>query len=196
MKRLLERIRERFQSLPPSQRLPLLAVVTAIILALGFLFYVQGQTDYGVLFTNLSQEDAGAIIAKLKGKKVPYQLDNNGTAILVPKSEMYELRLLLASEGLPKGGGVGFEIFDNSDIGMTEYAQKINYQRALQGELARTIMSLRQVKHARVHLVLPETSIFKQKAAQPKASVSLIVKPGAQFTPDHINGIQRLIAAG
>ncbi len=106
LKRLLGKVKGRYQTLPSTQRMLLPALVVAVVLALGVLVFLQGQSDYGVLFTNLSQEDAGEIIAKLKGKKTPYLLENNGTVILVPKSEMYELRLLLASEGLPKGGGV------------------------------------------------------------------------------------------
>jgi flagellar M-ring protein FliF len=104
IKKLFGGMSERFQALSAAQRLLIPVLGVAVLLALGFLFFIQGQEDYGVLFTNLSQEDAGGIVSKLKGKKVPYRLESNGTVILVPKSEMYELRLLLASEGLPKGG--------------------------------------------------------------------------------------------
>jgi flagellar M-ring protein FliF len=126
LKKLFGEMGERFQALPATQRMLIPALVVALLLALGFLFFVQGQEDYGVLFTNLSPEDAGGIVTKLKAKKVPYRLEGNGTAILVPKSEMYELRLTLASEGFPKGGGVGFEIFDRQELGVTDFVQHLN----------------------------------------------------------------------
>ncbi len=195
IKRFIASIGGWFQALPSFQRLILLALMAAIILALGFLFYVQGQTDYGVLFTNLSQEDAGDIVVKLKGKKVPYRLDNNGTVILVPKSEMYELRLLLASEGLPKGGGVGFEIFDRQNLGVTDFVQRLNYQRALQGELARTIAGMPAILEARVHVVTPKESLFLEDQKKPTASIAVKLRPGRTLSPSQVDGIVNLVAS-
>jgi flagellar M-ring protein FliF len=195
LKRLLEKLKDRFQTLPATQRMLIPALVVAVVLALGVLVFVQGQSDYGVLFTNLSQEDAGEIVTKLKGKKTPYRLENNGTAILVPKSEMYELRLLLASEGLPKGGGVGFEIFDRQELGVTNFVQRLNYQRALQGELARTIAGMPEILEARVHVVTPKESLFIEDQKEPTASVAVKLRPGRTLSPGQVDAIVNLVAS-
>ncbi len=186
---------ERFQALPFIQRLLIPALAVALFLAVGFLFFVQGQEDYGVLFTGLSQDDAGAIVTKLKGKKNPYRLENNGTAILVPKSEMYELRLLLASEGLPRGGGVGFELFDRQELGVTDFVQRLNYQRALQGELARTIAGMPEIVEARVHIVTPKESLFLENQKETSASVALKLRPGRTLSPGQVESIVNLVAS-
>jgi flagellar M-ring protein FliF len=195
LKRLLGKATERYQALPSTQRMLVTALVVAVILALGFLVFVQGQSDYGVLFTNLSQEDAGAIVTKLKANKTPYRLENGGTAILVPKSEMYELRLLLAGEGLPQGGGVGFEIFDRQELGVTNFVQRLNYQRALQGELARTIAGMPEILEARVHVVTPKESLFIEDQKEPSASVALELRPGRTLSPGQVEAIVNLVAS-
>jgi flagellar M-ring protein FliF len=127
--------------------------------------------------------------------KVPFQIGDDGTKILVDGKVVHEVRLSLMSRGVPISGAVGFEIFDNKDVGMTESMQKINYQRALQGELARTIMANEQLKSARVHLVVEEGGLFSRDKAHPKAAVSVVLKPGAHLSSDQILGIQRLVAA-
>jgi flagellar M-ring protein FliF len=195
LRKLLTRLRDWVQSLPLGQRLVVVAAAGAGVLALGLFFYLQGKGDYGVLFSNLTQEDAGAIVSRLKGKKVPYLLENNGTTILVPKSEMYELRLLLAGEGLPKGGGVGFEIFDRQDLGVTDFVQRLNYQRALQGELARTIAGMPEVQEARVHIVTPKETLFLEEQKKPTASVAVKLRPGRTLSPAQVEGIVHLVAS-
>jgi flagellar M-ring protein FliF len=195
IKRLLGNIRDRFQALPLTQRLLIPAVLVAGILALGFLGFLQDQSDYGVLFTNLSQEDAGVIVDKLKGKKISYQLEGGGTTILVPKSEMYELRLLLAGEGLPRGGGVGFEIFDRQELGVTNFVQRLNYQRALQGELARTIAGMPEILEARVHIVTPKESLFREDQKEPSASVAVKLRPGRTLGSEQVDAIVHLVAS-
>ncbi len=195
LRKLLGGLKERFQALPAGQRLLIPALAAALLLALGFLLFVQGQGEYGVLFTNLSQEDAGEIVNKLKSKKTPYRLENNGTAILVPKSELYEQRLLLASEGLPKGGGVGFEIFDRQDLGATNFVQNLNYQRALQGELARTIAGMPEILEARVHIVTPKESLFIEDQKEPSASVALKMRPGRTLSPAQVDAVVNLVAS-
>ena len=195
LKNLFGGLSERFQSLSGTQRLIIPTVVAALLLALGFLLFMQGQEDYGVLFSNLSQEDAGGIVSKLKGKKVSYRLEANGTTILVPKSEMYELRLVLASEGMPKGGGVGFEIFDRQELGVTDFVQRLNYQRALQGELARTIAGMPEVLEARVHIVAPKESLFIEDQKETTASVALKLRPGRTLSPGQVESIVNLVAS-
>lgn len=153
------------------------------------------RDDYQVLFSDLAAEDAGAMVTELERLKVPYRLADNGTTVLVDRDQVHKTRLKLMSKGFNLHGGVGLEIFNNADFGMTEFVQKVNYQRALQGELARTIGALDEVKFVRVHLVLPESGLFKRQTAKPKASVSLAMKDQAQLAPEQIAGIQRLVAA-
>jgi len=195
IKRFLGNLKERFQALPLIPRLLIPAVMLAALLALGFLLFLQNQSGYGVLFTNLSQEDAGAIVNKLKAKKISYRLESGGPTILVPQSEMYELRLLLASEGLPRGGGVGFEIFDRQELGVTNFVQRLNYQRALQGELARTIARMPEILEARVHVVTPKESLFREDQKEPSASVAVKLRPGRTLSSSQVDAIVHLMAS-
>lgn len=153
------------------------------------------RENYQVLFSDLNGQDAAAMVNELERLKVPYQLEDDGSTILVPHDVVYKTRLKLMGKGVNLQGSVGFEIFNNAEFGMTEFAQKVNYQRALQGELARTIMGFDEIKSARVHLVLPESGLFKHQNAKPKASVSVVMKADAVLGADQISGIQRLVAA-
>lgn len=174
----------------------LVVVLAAGVIALAVTLGVWAlRTNYQVLFADLDSRDAATIVEELKRMKIPYRIADDGTKILVDEDVVHETRLRLMGRGIPLSGGVGFEIFDNKDVGMTEYTQKINYQRALQGELARTIMSISIVKYARVHLAAGESSLFKRQKTKPKASVSLVLKPGARLAADQIAGIQRLVSA-
>ena len=148
-----------------------------------------------VLFSDLESRDAAAIVEELKRMKVPYRISDDGAKILVDGKVVHEVRLSLMGRGVPISGGVGFEIFDNKDVGMTESMQKINYQRALQGELSRTIMANEQLKSARVHLVVDEGGLFSRDRSRPKAAVGVVLKPGAHLSNEQILGIQRLVAA-
>ncbi len=191
----LQRILEPFLALPPAKRMLVGGVVAATVLAFAVLIMLANRTDYRPLFTNLSTEDAGDIIKKLKEAKTPYQITQDGKGIMVPSDKVYELRLSLATEGLPQGGGVGFEIFDRKNFGMTEFVQKLNYQRALQGELARTISQLSGVEQARVHLVIPEKSLFKDAEKPPTASIVLRMKGGRSLTDGEVQGVVHLVAS-
>jgi flagellar M-ring protein FliF len=153
------------------------------------------STNYSVLFSNMEERDTAAVIAELERLGVDYELIDGSNQILIPENKVHQVRLQLMESGLPFQGGVGFEIFDNSDFGMTEFAQKINFQRALQGELTRTISSLMEVKYARVHLVMPENSLFKQNQESPQASVTLFMRKGERLNGAQILGIQRLVAS-
>lgn len=168
----------------------------ALILALVIGLAVWAlRSDYQVLFSDLDPSDAATLVAELDKLKVPYRLGADETTILVDASQVHATRLKLMGKGLNLRGGVGFEIFNNTDFGMTEFAQKINYQRALQGELARTIMAFDEVRFARVHLVMPESSLFKRATQRPKASVTLAMKEAQALEPEQVLGIQRLVAA-
>ena len=188
--------RERWNALGAGARLGIAAALLAVVA----LFVVAGlwimRDDYQVLFTDLDPQDGSAIVAELDRMKVAYRLADNGRTVLVDRDSVHKTRLkIMGGKGAPVKGTVGFEIFNNSDFGMTEFAQKINYQRALQGELARTIMSIDEVKHARVHLAFPEGGLLKKNTAQPKASVTLALRGDARLRPEQIVGIQRLVAA-
>src|ERR1700749_2833351 len=174
---------DRFRAFSTRQQLMLAAVVASIgcviLIVAWFLFL---RVDYQPLFTALRPADAAKIVADLDRRKVSYRLENGATTILVPAETVDATRLNLMSEDLPLKGTVGFELFNKSDMGLTEFAQKINYQRALQGELARTIMTIDVIDSARVHLSLPEPTVFREDRRAPKASVTLATRQGRRLS--------------
>ena len=154
-----------------NQRMIILVALAGSIAGLIAVTLWTQQPDMQVLFTNLNPEDAAGIVDKLKETKVPYETTGGGTTVLVPSAQVHELRLQLATQGLPHGGGVGFEIFDRSSIGMSDFVQKLNYRRALQGELARTIAQMPEIERARVHLATPERRLFGNDDNRARASI-------------------------
>lgn len=167
----------------------LVAIIGGSVLGLSFI----QKENYNTLFSGLSTEDASAVVAKLKEQKIPYKLGLGGTAIYVPNEKVYDVRLLLASQNaLPGGGGVGFELFDKTNYGMTEFMQNINYKRAVQGELARTINQMPEVKASRVHIAIPEKTLFSDREKEVTASVFLKLKPGKNLSKDQVSGIVHL----
>src|SRR5256712_10045649 len=195
LERLWSQLAAFFLGLPPARRAVLVGVGAAsMALVLGLAWWVQ-RPLYRPLFTNLSNADAASIVEALKAEKVAYRLEDDGRAILVPAERLYELRLALAARGLPAGGGVGFEIFDKQSLGVTDFLQRLNYQRALQGELSRTIGQLGGVEAARVHLALPEGSLFVAEDRRPSASVVVKLVPGRTLSAAQIDGIVHLVAA-
>lgn len=185
----------KFSSLPIGKRLGILVALAAGIAGLVAATMWTQQPEMGVLFANLAPEDAGAIVEKLKEGKVPYEVGLGGTSILVPSTQVHDLRLQLAGQGLPHGGGVGFEIFDRSSLGMSEFVQKLNYRRALQGELARTIAQMPDVARARVHLAVPERRLFATDHDRPRASVVLSLRNSNPLSRTQIQGIVHLVAS-
>jgi flagellar M-ring protein FliF len=178
----------------PAQ-LALLALALLVPGVLIVAYHWNDEGPYVPLFAALPAEDAGAIVQQLKAGKTPYRLGGAGDQVLVPADRASELRLRLAMQGLPLGGGVGFEVFDKPAFGVSDFAQRLNYQRALQGELARTIGQLREVARARVHLVLPQSQIFVERERPASASVFLKLHPGAVLGRDQIRGIVHLVAS-
>src|SRR6476659_6074685 len=179
----------KFNNLPIGKRLGILVALAAGVAALVSVTLWTQQPDMQVLFANLAPEDAGAIVEKLKEAKVPYELGASGASILVPSAQVHDLRLQMAGQGLPHGGGVGFEIFDRSTLGMSEFVQKLNYRRALQGELARTIAQMPDVARARVHLAVPERRLFSADHDRPRASVVLSLRGSNALSRGQIQGI-------
>ncbi len=184
---------ETIKEWPAKKKVSLLVGVMVVIASLILIMSWSQQTEYSILFTNLSDNDAGLIIQKLEDMKIPHKVDSRG--VLVPEDRVHDLRLRFASEGLPEGGGVGFEIFDKKDFGATSFVQKLNYRRALQGELARTIVALTEVEKCRVHLSIPEKSLFDREKQHPSASVLLKLKPGRALGQNQVRGIVHLISS-
>ncbi len=151
------------------------------------------RVEYVTLYNGLEADEAGTVIEKLKSTRIPYKISDGGKVILVPSEEAEEVRLQLARQGLPRSG-VGYEIFDKKSWGMTDFVEKVNYKRALEGEIARTIGELKEIESVRVHLVLPEERLFKEDKIEPSASVMLKLKPGFKLSSSQALGIAKLIA--
>jgi flagellar M-ring protein FliF len=180
---------------PPGRRLYLvLGSVVGIGGMLGLILW-GSQVAYAPLLTNLSSEDAAQVAAVLDKDRVPYQIGEGGTALLVPEDQVHRLRLKVAGEGIPKGGGVGFELFQGNALGMSRFAEQINYRRALEGELQRTIRTLDAVRDARVHIVVAERRLFKEEAARARASVTLHLHHGRRLAGEQVQAIIHLVAS-
>lgn len=171
-----------------------IGLLAAVLLLLFAIYWFILRTDYVAVFEGLPESDAAAVAAELTERKIDHRLADGGRTILVAAGEADQARLDIASSELPLRGQIGFELFNESDMGLTEFAQKINYQRALQGELARTIMLLDGIDNARVHLALPERALFRGNRNAPTAAVTLMLKPGRSITSNRVSGIQRLVA--
>jgi flagellar M-ring protein FliF len=179
----------------PLNRKVALGVITALSIGLFAFLIIQARVaDYQLLYANLSEADAGSVVNWLKTQNIPYQLKNGGKNIWIGAEKIYDTRLDLAANGLPSGGDVGFEIFDKQSFALTDYVQKVNYTRALQGELSRTITSLDPVESTRVHLAIPEKRLFKNQQKNPTASVIVSLAHGRQLDPDQVQGIIHLVA--
>lgn len=184
-----------FNNLSILQKIIILTVIGCVVFGLIFLIVWTGRSDYQLLYANLPAEDAGAVAAKLKEQNIAYKIDSAGSSISVPKEKLHEIRMNLASQGLPHGGDVGFEIFDDTKLGMTEFVQNVNYQRALQGELSRTIDTLKEVESSRVHIVMPVRSVFVEKEEPATASVVLKLRPFKKLNKQQIDGIVHLVSS-
>ncbi|GAB5098772.1 flagellar basal-body MS-ring/collar protein FliF [Caballeronia sp. LP006] len=183
----------QFRSNP---RVPLIIAVAILAMVVAGLVMWTRQPDYRVLFSNLSDRDGGAIVAALQQGNIPYKLSDGGGAILVPAESVHETRLRLASQGLPKSGSVGFELMDNQKFGISQFAEQINYQRALEGELERTIGAISSVKSARVHLAIPKPSVFVRDKELPTASVMVNLFPGRVLDEGQVSAIAHMVSSG
>jgi len=192
--RQLRQLPQRFALLPASIRLVFLVGALA---AIGVAAWngVQSAEAWQYAFTNLTPEDSSEAAAALKAAGVPFRLEAGGSALAVPGAKVYDARLLLAAAGIPRGGGVGFEIFDRGDLGISEFTQRVNLRRATEGELARTIGRLSQVRTARVHLTLPEKGLFRDDDRKAAAAVVLGLQPGRGLEDREIAGIRHLVAS-
>jgi flagellar M-ring protein FliF len=178
-----------------NPRLPLAIGVSVVVAAVAALWLWSRTPDYGVLYSNLSDRDGGAIIASLQQMNIPYKFAEGGGALMVQANKVPEARLRLASQGLPKGGSAGFELMDNQKFGTSQFVEQVNYQRALEGELARSINSISAVDSARVHLALPKPSLFVREQKSPSASVVLTLHRGRSIDEGQVSAIVHLISS-
>lgn len=178
-----------------NPRIPLIVAAAAVMAIVIAMVLWAKQPSYSVLYNNLTDEDGGAIVTQLTQMNIPYRFAENGGALMVPEANVHELRLRLAQQGLPKGGSVGFELLDKEKFGISQFSEQVNYQRALEGELARTIESLGPVKSARVHLAMPKPTLFVREQKAPSASVTLTLQPGRALDEGQIQAIAHMVSS-
>ncbi|HEX4917606.1 MAG TPA: flagellar basal-body MS-ring/collar protein FliF [Limnobacter sp.] len=188
-------MQQRFSQLPQKNKMAILVGVPLLIAMIVSMLMWANSSSYRVLFSGLNDQDGGAIVEALTQLKVPYEYGANGTSILVPAEKVYDTRLALASQGLPKGSVTGFEAMDNQKLGITQFQEQVNYQRALEGELVRSIQSISAVQSARVHLAIPKPSIFIREKQTPSASIVLNLHGSRTLSESQINGIVHLVAS-
>ncbi|WP_374421102.1 flagellar basal-body MS-ring/collar protein FliF [Chromobacterium sp.] len=185
---------DRFKALPNNKKVLFLAAVAAIFAVVVGAVVLNRTPSYKILFSNISDRDGGQVAASLQQMNVPYQLGEGGT-ISVPSDKVYDARLKLAAQGLPKAGGVGFELMDNQKFGISQFAEQVNYQRAIEGELARTIEAVGSVESARIHIAIPKQSVFVREQQQPTASVMLTLFRGRLLDAGQVAGILHLVSS-
>lgn len=178
-----------------TQRLSILAVALLVVAGIVSFVHYRHESDFRPLYTGMAPEDAAPVVQKLKESGVEYRLADNGGSVMVASGKLAESRLALAAAGLPKSGRIGFELFDKTNFGATEFVEHINYERALEGELERSVMSLAEVEQARVHLTMPKESVFLDQQQPAKASVMVKLRPGAQISPQNVTAVAHLVAS-
>jgi flagellar M-ring protein FliF len=190
-----EQVRRFFGRLSVAQRITIFIVVAGVLTGLYFIYKSAARPEMAVLYSSLEPSDASKIVETLNEQSIEYELKENGTTILIDKNKLYDTRIMLAGEGLPETSQVGYEIFDKTNLGMSEFVQKLNYRRALEGELVRTISSMQEVSKARVHIVIPEKTLFEKDQQLPTASVTLSLRSGRSIGKLSVKGIQNLVAS-
>jgi len=178
-----------------GNKLLLVAGAAAVIAVMAVFWLWSQQPDYRILFSNYTDKDGGAIVAALEKMNVPYKFSDSGTAILVPAAQVHEARLKLASDGLPKGGNIGFELLENQKFGVSQFVEQVNFQRALEGELERSIQSIGAVEVARIHLAIPKASVFVRDQQKPTASVLLNLRAGRSLDTQQVGAVVHLVAS-
>jgi flagellar M-ring protein FliF len=186
---------DRIKQLPASKKTGLMVAAAAVIALIAGIWLWSQTPDYRVLYSNLSEQDGGTIIDTLQKMEVPYRFSENGSSILIPANQVHEVRLNLAGQGLPKGSTPGFEILENHQFGSSQFLEQVNYQRALEGELARSIQSLSAVQKARVHLAIAKPTVFARERQLPSVSVLLNLYPGRILNTEQVNAIIHLVAS-
>lgn len=185
---------DRFKSLPNNKKILFLVALAALFSVIVGAAVLNRQPSYKILFSNIADRDGGQVTAALQQMNIPYQLGDGGT-VSVPSDKVYDARLRLAAQGLPKAGGVGFELMDNQKFGISQFAEQVNYQRAIEGELARTIEAIGSVETARIHIAIPKQSVFVRDQQQPTASVMLNLFRGRTMDQGQVAGIVHLVSS-
>lgn len=191
----MNQIRKLLASLTLRQKISLLGVAALVVAGLAAFTSWRRERDFRLLFAGLAAEDAAAVTEKLRAAGVEYRLADNGSAVLVPSARVAELRLQMAAAGLPRSGRIGFELFDRNNFGASDFTEQVNYRRALEGELERSVRCLAEVEQARVHLTFPKDSLFEETRRPAKASVLVRLKPGAELAPASVQAITHLVAS-
>src|SRR5580700_5260237 len=181
----MDQIKRLLESLTWKQMLSLVLAAAAVIGGLTVFSRWNHERDFRPLYSSLAPEDAAAVLAKVRESGSEFRLSENGSVVLVPSARVAELRLLMAGAGLPKSGRIGFELFDKSTFGMSDFTEQVNFHRALEGELERSVMSLSAAEQARVHITFPKDSLFLDSRQPAKASVLVKLRPGAQLSPQN-----------
>jgi flagellar M-ring protein FliF len=194
VEQVLAQLTAFWRGLGAAQRVAFASIALIVAGALALLISLAGQPQYATLFANLEPADASKVVDALSSQQVPYRLSHAGTAVQVPAERVYDLRLELASEGLPASGSIGFEAFDQTSLGSTPFQERVRFRRALEGELARTIGQLEPVHWTRVHINLPDRKVFLREAAKPSASVVVSLRPGRSLSGSEVQGIGHLVA--
>src|SRR5579872_220505 len=191
----MNELKRLFDNLTLRQKLTIGIAAALVIAALVSFSHWDKERDFKPLFTNLAPDDAGAVVTHLHESGVEYRLSEDGASILVPSAKVAEMRLNLAAAGLPKSGRIGFELFDKTNFGATDFAEQVNYHRALEGELERSVMSLAEVEQARVHITFPKDSVFLESREPAKASVMVKLRPGAHLAARNVTAIAHLVGS-
>ncbi|HTW64582.1 MAG TPA: flagellar basal-body MS-ring/collar protein FliF [Bryobacteraceae bacterium] len=191
----MNEIKRLLESLSWKQMLSLALAAGAVIAGLTLLSRWNRERDFRPLYSALSPDDAAAVLAKVREAGSPYRLSEDGSAVLVPSARVAELRLDLAAAGIPKSGRIGYELFDKSNFGLSDFSEQVNYHRALEGELERSVLLLAAVEQARVHITFPQDSVFLDDRQPAKASVLVKLRPGASLSPQNVAAICQLIAS-
>src|ERR1035437_8654514 len=191
----MEQLSELLAGLSTKQKASI--VIAALLTVAGIISFTRWkhEGDFRPLYSSMAPEDAAGVVQKLRETGVEYRLSESGGVVSVPSAKLAESRLALAAVGLPKTGRIGFELFDKTNFGTTEFVEHINYKRALEGELERSVMSLAEVEQARVHLTLPKDSVFIEQQQPAKASVLLKIRPGAQLSAQNVLAVTNLVAS-
>ena len=190
----MDQLKKLFLSLSLKQRITLAVAAITVIGSLLLLSRWNRERDFKPIYSGLSQEDAAAVLTKLRESGTEFRIGEGGSSVLAPSSKVAELRLQLAAAGVPKSGRIGYELFDKTNFGASDFAEQINFHRALEGELERSVMSISAVELARIHLTVPKDSIFLESRQPAKASVLIKLRPGSQLTPQNVAAICQLTA--
>ncbi|MBV9083523.1 MAG: flagellar M-ring protein FliF, partial [Acidobacteriaceae bacterium] len=191
----MDQLKKFFASLSLRQRLTLGAVAALVIASIGLFIHWNKERGFKPLYSELSPEDAGAVVAKLREAGVDYRLRESDTTVLVPSEKVPELRLEMATAGIPKSGRIGYELFDRTNLGTTDFTEQVNYHRAVEGELERSVMAMSEVDQARVHITFPKDSVFTDDRQPAKASVMVKLKTGAKLSEQNAAAMAQLVSS-